>query len=113
MSKPELNELIKHYGVKGMKWDVHRDPEEIKADIKNGINAVGDTLDDTVARASGQDMVKEQLDDVINDIFKGDSYMLKRDFKQLQKEANKKMSKISNNIKERGSKFLTKLFGPA
>lgn len=106
----QVEDILQHYGIKGMKWKVHRTPEEIKADAEAGVNAVGEALEDAGDEVMGNDSILEELGDVI-DVALGGKGNMKREFAQLQDAVKDKLEDIPGEVKKRGDRILTRLFG--
>jgi hypothetical protein len=108
----KLDDVLQHYGVKGMKWGVKRSPEELKSDIQDGVAAAGDALEDAGDEVMGNDSVGEELVDVLDVLFggKGD---LKKETRQLADAVKDKLEDVGAEIKKRGKVMLTRIFGEA
>ncbi len=108
----KVEEILQHYGIKGMKWNIRRSEEEIKEDIQNGVNAAGEALEDVGDDIAGNDSIGEELGDVIDVAFggKGD---IGKEASELKDAIKDKLEDIGNEIKERGTRILTNLFGKA
>lgn len=110
MTKELVESLLRHHGVKGMKWNVRRSPDEIKADAKNGVNAVGEALEDAGDEIMGNESITEELGDVI-DVLLGGKGNLKKETAQLKDAVKDKLEDVSKDIKERGKNILINIFG--
>lgn len=106
----QVEEVLQHYGIKGMKWNIRRDPEEIQADIQNGVNAAGEALEDAGDEVMGNDSITEELGDVL-DVFFGGKGNLEKETRQLTDAVKDKLEDVSKDIKKRGERMLTRLFG--
>lgn len=106
----QVEDILQHYGIKGMKWKVRRTPEEIKEDAEAGVNAVGEALEDAGDEVFGNDSILEELGDVI-DVALGGKGNMKKEFAQLTDAVKDKLEDIPKEVKERGDRILTKLFG--
>jgi hypothetical protein len=85
--KHELDDVLKHYGIKGMKWGVKRSDEEIAA-----ANAEGG------AGGGGEPEEDEDFLDKVDDVL--DAF-------------GEKMSDIGESLKKKGSDLLKSIFGEA
>ena len=108
----EVEDILQHYGIRGMKWNVRRDPEEIKKDLENGVNAAGEALEDAGDEVLGNDSITEELGDVLDIVFGGKGN-LKKETAQLQDAVKDKLEDVGKDIKERGNRILTRMFGKA
>jgi hypothetical protein len=106
----EVKDILKHYGVKGMKWDVRRTPEEIAKDTQNGVNAVGEVIEDAGDEITGNDSITKELGDVLDVVFGGKGN-LKKETAQLKDAVKDKLEDVGDDIKKRGSRILTRIFG--
>lgn len=106
----EVEDVLKHWGIQGMKWDVRRSPEQIKADAEAGVNAVGETLEDAGDEVLGNDSVMGELGDVLDIVFGGEGN-LKKETKQLVDATKDKLEDIGKDVKKRGFKMLERVFG--
>lgn len=108
----EVENILQHYGIKGMKWNITRTDEQIAEDMRNGVNAAGEALEDAGDEVLGNDSITKELGDVIDVAFggKGD---LGKEVSQLKDAVKDKLEDVGDEIKERGSRILTRLFGKA
>jgi len=106
----EVEDVLKHWGIQGMKWDVKRSPEQIKADAEAGVNAVGEVMEDAGDEALGNDSVMGELGDVLDIVFGGEGN-LKKETKQLVDATKDKLEDIGKDVKKRGYKMLERMFG--
>jgi hypothetical protein len=108
----EVENILQHYGIKGMKWNIRRDPEEIREDMKNGVNAAGEALEDAGDEVLGNDSITEELGDVLDVAFGGKGN-LEKETAQLVDAVKDKLEDVGKEVKERGNRILTRLFGKA
>lgn len=106
----EVEELLQHFGIKGMKWNIRRSDEQIKEDLENGVNAAGEALEDAGDEVFGNDSITEELGDVL-DIVLGGKGNLKKETAQLKDAIKDKAEDVAKDVKERGSRILTRMFG--
>lgn len=62
----EVEDILQHYGIKGMRWDVRRTAEEIAADAQAGVDAMGEQMDNndlSDLMDNFGDKFKDSLDD--------------------------------------------------
>ena len=108
----EVRDILQHYGIKGMKWNIRRDPEEIQADLEAGVNAAGEVLEDAGDEVMGNDSITKELGDVI-DVFFGGKGNLEKETRQLKDAVKDKLEDVGKDIKKRGERMLTRMFGKA
>lgn len=106
----KLDDVLKHYGVRGMKWGTRRDPEQIKEDLQNGVNAAGEALEDAGDEVLGNDSIMEELGDVI-DVFFGGKGNMEKETRQLNDAIKDKVEDVSKDLKKRGERMLKNIFG--
>lgn len=82
----EVEDILQHFGIKGMKWGVKRAEESSSSEDSSGGGGGGE-IDESLL---------EQL---------GDS------FKDALKALDKSLDKVSDSIKKKGAKFLENIFG--
>lgn len=106
----EVDDILKHWGIQGMKWDVRRTPEQIKSDAKNGVDAAGEALENAGDEVLGNDSIMKELGDVLDIVFggKGD---IKKQTDQLKDAVKDKVQDVSKDIKKRGYVMLERIFG--
>lgn len=81
----QVEDVLQHYGVKGMKWDVRRTQEQI--DAAGGSDGDDEELDESLIEE-----MADQMGDVVDAM-------------------KSKMGDIKDSIKKKGMKFLTGIFG--
>jgi len=83
----QVEDVLKHFGIKGMKWDIRRTPEQIAADGKDGSGGGASDVDEESDEDFG-----DKMDEMIDAL-------------------QSKMGDIKDSIKKKGMKFLTGIFG--
>lgn len=91
--KPELEDLIKHYGVKGMKWRQTKENDQYEEEDHNSIEGFAKAI------INGSD---ERRKEILKDFI--------RDLKAISKDGIKKVGKIDDVLKKYGNKTLNSLF---
>lgn len=109
MKNDKVEEIIKHYGTSGMKWGFNDGKPNGKRKAGSDLK---EELEEKVDVALGTDKIGKELGDVIN-VALGGKGNLKREYRQLKAAVNKKVSKISKDVKKRGERILLRMFGPA
>lgn len=108
----EVEDILQHYGIKGMRWDIKRTPEQIDADARAGVDAVGEALLDAGDVIAGRNSITEELGDVLSVLFGGEGN-LEKESAQLQRVTKRKLKAFSKDVKKRGIKMLERMFGTA
>ena len=106
----QVEDILQHYGIRGMRWGVRRSDAEIKEDIKNSVDALGEAIEDADDEVMGNDSITEELTDVLDIVFGGEGN-LEKETKQLTDAVKDKVEDIGKEVKERGSRILTRIFG--
>lgn len=119
-------DILKHYGVKGMKWE-HRnvDPEIQKLidardqnfkDIQDAHSNIEERLNKTAYDlknlVGGKRSVTQELGDVVKVAFGGKG-SLNKESRDLKYAVTDKLNSVSKNVKKTGYNALLKIFGPA
>ena len=88
----EVEDILQHYGIKGMRWDVRRTAEEIAADAQAGVDAVGEKMDN--------DDLSDLVDDVLDQVSDVANSAIEN--------ASKKLSGIGSSIFSLGKSLVAK-----
>lgn len=105
----KLDETLQHWGIKGMRWDIKRSPEEIADDAKNNVDAMGEALEDAGDEVLGNDDISDEFDDVVNAFKTGSSNLLNKELYELGDAVKDKVEDIPKDTIEKGRNFLDKL----
>lgn len=82
----EIEDVLQHYGVKGMKWKVRKAANE-SASEENGAGGGGEEVDESLLEE-----MKDKLEDTVNAL-------------------EKKLGNISDKLKKKGKNLLLSIFG--
>ncbi len=107
--KPDLDEALEHYGVKGMKWRKHL--KSALSTASNGVKRIGWKVKNKkydvvtgLSKRSKAFRYGRALGGLVNDVYKG----VKRTKEEKDKESNKKRaeaSKRKNDILDKARKI--------
>lgn len=122
----KTEDLLKHYGVKGMKWE-HRnvDPEiqklidarneefkniqDAHSNIEERLNKTAYDLKNLVG---GKRSIAQELGDVVKVAFGGKG-SLNKESRDVKYAVTDKVNSVSKDLKKKGYDTLLKIFGPA
>lgn len=108
----EVEDILTHYGVKGMRWGVQRDPIEIQGGEGGGGGGEGEDplekLEDAGDEVLGNESIIEEFGDVM-DVFFGGKGNLKKEVAQFKDAVKDKVEDIGPSIKKRGKRMLERI----
>lgn len=108
----EVESILQHYGIKGMKWGIKRSEEEIQADVKAGVDAAGNALEDAGDEIFGNDSIIEELQDVIDTAFSTDGNM-EKEWSEFTDAVKDKVEDVADSVKKTGQNILNRIMhGP-
>lgn len=103
-----MNDNLKHYGVKGMKWGVQRSEEELEAARSaiadnDAVHASGQFFEDLAEKAGLKE--EDHIEDFIENVG--------RELRNLNREIKKKGKEIYKELMKGTEKVLVGIFGKA
>lgn len=107
----DVEDILQHFGIKGMKWGVRRTDAQIAADNAAGGGGASDLLEDLGDEVMGNESVGEELGDVL-DVLLGGKGDLQKETRQLVDAVKDKVEDVSIEIRQRGERILNRIFQP-
>lgn len=107
----KTEDILKHYGVKGMKWDKTKVDPEIQALIDARDQNVKDIQD-------VHSNIEKRLSKTGSDLEKVSNLLrpkktIKKELVDLKDAVKDKIGSVSKDVKKKGYNILLKMFGPA